>query len=65
MGSVFGSIFDRFGARVRLGLDHLGTTSSISGILQPLIITGGIGFSLACMMQSIWLVSLEFSFIHI
>jgi len=47
------------------GLDHLGTTGSISGALQPLIITGGIGFSFACMMQSIWLVSIEFSFRHI
>jgi MFS family permease len=34
MGSVFGSLFDKFGAR-------------------PLIITGGVGFSFACMMQSI------------
>jgi len=34
MGSVFGSLFDKFGARA-------------------LIITGGIGFSFSCMMQSI------------
>lgn len=34
MGSVFGSIFDRFGAR-------------------SLVILGGVGFSFACMMQSI------------
>ncbi|KAF8155548.1 major facilitator superfamily domain-containing protein [Crassisporium funariophilum] len=34
MGSVFGSLFDKYGAR-------------------PLIITGGIGFAFACMMQSI------------
>ncbi|KIM41891.1 hypothetical protein M413DRAFT_140285 [Hebeloma cylindrosporum] len=40
MGSVFGSIFDRFGAR-------------------SLVILGGVGFSFACMMQSIWFVSFE------
>ncbi|KAJ3769557.1 major facilitator superfamily domain-containing protein [Lentinula raphanica] len=35
MGSIFGSIFDKFGA-------------------GPLIFMGGLGFSVSCMMQSLW-----------